>query len=80
MIRVNEAMVVLEGHCPIEEAETLLEAVQSGGAQGIDVSACRSMHTAILQILLAARLPLHGRVEDAYWQEFLEDPAARTSP
>lgn len=71
MMRVDGPVVVLEGHCPIEEAETLLEAVQSGAVRSVDVGGCRSMHTAIVQVLLAAGLPLRGAMEDSYWQEFL---------
>ena len=59
----------------------LPEAVQSGTVRSVDVSGCRSMHTAIAQVQLAAGLPLRSAVEDLYWQEFLSAlPTAEGAP
>ena len=56
MIRVDGAVIRLEGHCPVEEAEQLLEMLQGGVSAALDLSACGSVHTAILQVLLASRM------------------------
>ncbi len=55
MIRVDDGVIRLEGHCPVEDAETLLEALQGGGAPSLDLGGCCSVHTAVLQLLLASR-------------------------
>lgn len=59
MIRLEDAVIHLEGACPVEEAERLLELLQSGTPTGIDMGGCRSVHTAVLQLLLASPLPIH---------------------
>ncbi|MCW2248624.1 hypothetical protein M2352_004284 [Azospirillum fermentarium] len=59
MIRLEGTTIRLEDACPVEEAERLLELLQSGTATGIDLGGCRSVHTAVLQLLLAAPLPIH---------------------
>ncbi len=59
MIRLEGTTIHLEDACPVEEAERLLELLQSGTATGIDLDGCRSVHTAVFQLLLAAPLPIH---------------------
>lgn len=58
MIRIDGTIVHLEGACPVEEAETLLEALQSGGMTGLNLGACQSLHTAVFQLVRACGLPV----------------------
>mgnify|MGYP001809661302 FL=1 len=58
MIRLEGTIIHLEDACPVEEAERLLELLQAGTATGIDLGGCRTVHTAVLQLLLAAPLPI----------------------
>lgn len=58
MIRLDGATIHLEGACPVEEAERLLELLQTGTPTGFDLGGCRSVHTAVLQLLLASPLPI----------------------
>ncbi len=57
--RVDET-VLLEGVCAVEDAELLMQQLQFGG-QTIDWSGCTHLHTACLQVLLTARVKLHGK-------------------
>jgi hypothetical protein len=59
MIRRTGETIWLEGPCPVEDAEALLQAVQEGGAVA-DWSGCTLLHAACLQVLLAALLPVRG--------------------
>jgi hypothetical protein len=58
-IRRAEETVFLEGVCAVEDAEILLEKLQSG-ATAIDWSGCTHLHAACFQLMLAARLPISG--------------------
>lgn len=58
MIRLQDGAIWLEGRCPVEDAEPLLSLLQEGSASALDLGECVSMHTAVLQLLLACPLPL----------------------
>jgi len=47
----------LTGRCGVEDAERLLELLGQG-ARRVDLSGCEHLHTALVQILLAARAGL----------------------
>lgn len=48
-------VAVLEGHCSIEEAETLAEALRGLAQPQVDRAGCAHLHLAVLQTLLALR-------------------------
>lgn len=51
-------MLVLEGECPVEDAETLLQQLQSKPTATVDWTQCNYLHTAVLQVILASgRIP-----------------------
>ena len=52
-IEIAEA-IVFRDECSIQECETLLATLQESPAMPIDLRPCRSMHTALLQVLIAA--------------------------
>ncbi len=54
-ITLSERTASLEGVCPIEEAETLLEWLRNTAEPQVDLAACEHLHAAILQTLLALR-------------------------
>ncbi len=54
-IRRTDDVVRLEAVCPVEDAELLLGHLQEGAAR-IDWSDCTHLHTACLQVILAAGL------------------------
>jgi len=51
----NEQTVSFEDVCTVEDALPLFEFLNTGEAAEIDLSACTYLHTALLQLLLAAR-------------------------
>jgi hypothetical protein len=65
-LRWDGEAILLEGECPADEAEALLELILAHPAAPIDWSRCRSAHTAVVQVLLAAGQPLRGLPEDDF--------------
>ena len=59
MIRRAAEIIHLEEACPVEDAELLLQHIQEGGTV-IDWSACTLLHSACLQVMLAAKIPVRG--------------------
>jgi hypothetical protein len=51
--------VVLDAVCDVEDAEFLLQHIQAG-VTFIEWSGCTHLHTACLQVIMAARLPMRG--------------------
>ena len=56
-ISVGQDCVILEGDVVIEEADTL-HAALAAQLRPVELGSCRSIHTAVLGILLAARPPI----------------------
>ncbi len=60
-VRLSPTRVVeLHGECPSEDAEILLQHLLTHPGTAVDWSACASAHTALIQVLLVARPPMHG--------------------
>lgn len=51
----TEAHARFEDVCTVEDALPLLEFLKGSAAPEVDLSACTYLHTALLQLLLAAR-------------------------
>ena len=67
MVKWEEGTIYLEGRCRIEDAETLLQALQQSTNSIVDIRNAERLHTAVVQVLLAASCPIRGT-----WQhEFL---------
>ena len=62
----NEGVIILAGECPVEDAETLLEYLQAQRDGPVDWSGCTALHTAVLQILMAAKPKLLGECGDGF--------------
>ena len=56
--------IVLEGDCPVEDAETLLNALLSSPGRSLDWRGCQRLNTAVLQVVLASRPSLIGPCGD----------------
>jgi hypothetical protein len=52
-VRCEDALVFLEGRCPPEDAEGLLDLLRADPSRVVDLDGCEDMHTAVLQALLA---------------------------
>lgn len=59
-VRVAGEVILLEGVCGSDEAEPLLRHLQMLPTATIDWRGCDLAHTAVLQIMLAARRPIKG--------------------
>ena len=58
--------IVIEGGSPVEEAEPLLQFLQAMPDACLDWRQCTHIHTAVLQVVLAARPQLIGPCGDAW--------------
>ena len=56
----TQGEIVLEGTCSSEDAEILLQNLIAMPAARVDLRACESAHTAVIQVLLAATPELLG--------------------
>lgn len=71
---LSETAAVLAGICEVAEAETLLAWLQAHPEGPVDVSGCEHAHTAIVQVLIAARpavTGVPGGAEAPAWLEAL---------
>lgn len=59
-IRIEGDMIMLEGRGSVEDAETLLLALQQQPDAAVSVEKVQKVHMAVLQILLALRPPIRG--------------------
>lgn len=68
-VRLDGAVLRLEGSCHLEDAESLTALLQTSGVRVVDLSACQSLHGAVVQALLA----LGPRVAGIPASPFLRD-------
>ena len=57
---VGPSMIALEGDCPIEDAEALLQALLETPDATVDWTACDAAHTAVIQLLMISRATVTG--------------------
>lgn len=56
----DDGVILLEGACPIEDAEALLLSLSTSTDTVVDWRGCEAAHTAVVQVLLAASPRLIG--------------------
>ena len=67
----DNGMLLLEGVCPVEDAEALLQQLQAKPTARVDRTHCSHLHTAVLQVVLASgRIPI-GPCEDPFVSQWL---------
>jgi hypothetical protein len=71
VVRNPDGTVILAGHCPVEDAEPLLQLLQSSPGTRLDWTQCTSLHTAVFQVVLAARPALTGPCGDPFVSQWL---------
>jgi hypothetical protein len=74
----DEGVIVLEAVCGSDEAEALLQYLSAAPGAHVDWRRCTQAHTAIVQILLAARPVLHGPPAGDVLRDHVEPAVART--
>jgi hypothetical protein len=67
----SQGVIVLEGICPSEDAETLLQKLTSTPAARIDLRGCEFAHSAVIQVLMAAKPKLLGPPAGSVLREWL---------
>lgn len=70
-VRVEGQTIHLEGRCRLEEAEQLLALFVQNPDHRVAIGASTSLHTAIVQILLAAKPMVLGRPANSFLSRFL---------
>jgi hypothetical protein len=74
--RGENGTIVLDGVCPVEDAEPLLEMLQAAGpAATVDWRHCTQLHTAVLQVIIAVGPALVGGCGDAWVRQWVEPGA-----
>ena len=63
-VKAVAGTIVLEGDCPVEDAEMLLNALLDSPGHAVDWRGCQRLHTAVLQVVLAGRPSLIGPCGD----------------
>jgi hypothetical protein len=64
--------IELVGECPSEDAEPLLQLLLARPGTTVDWRECRGAHTAVVQVLMAARPKLLGPAADAGLRDWVE--------
>jgi hypothetical protein len=59
-IHMSGTSIELEGSCASEDAEILLQHLLASPTASVDWRACESAHTAVIQVLMAAKPKLLG--------------------
>lgn len=59
-IQSDDSAIVLSGDCPVEDAEPLLALLLDDAGRPVDLEQVTRLHTAVVQVLLAARPRLRG--------------------
>jgi len=65
----EDATIRLEGVCTLEDAETLARRLSETPEASVDWSDCEQAHTAVIQVLLAARPQMIGAPRDNFLRE-----------
>jgi hypothetical protein len=70
-IDLQQNRIALLGDCPIEEAETLLNLLDSSPDMDVDLTHAGHLHAAVFQALLARRLTPIGPAADQFVERWL---------
>ena len=65
-VHVEADRVRLEGDCGLQDAEPLCAALVGHGGRCVDLSGALSLHTAVVQALLALRPKIEGEPADPF--------------
>ncbi|WP_298958360.1 hypothetical protein [uncultured Methylobacterium sp.] len=79
-VRRDTDRVVLDGACPVEDAETLAALLLAEPGLPVDWTACGRLHTAVVQVLLRLAPPLRGPCGDPFVARWLGSLAKQGTP
>ena len=78
--RSDNGTLVVEGVCPVEDAETLLQLLQAAPNAVVDWTQCRQLHTAVLQVIVASGIVPAGPCGDPWVAEWVAPKMAKKAP
>jgi hypothetical protein len=70
--RTDDGMIALEGVCPAQDAETLLQFLSRDRTATVDWRGCDQAHAAVVQVLIAADATLRGPPRGLFLRQFVE--------
>jgi hypothetical protein len=70
-VRLDDDVIRLEGRCHVEDAEPLLLLLQADPGRRLDLSQAESIHSAIVQIMLACSPQLIGDCGDIFVRDWV---------
>jgi hypothetical protein len=68
----RDGLVELVGSCSSDDAEALLQHLSNHPDAPVDWRACESAHTAVVQVLIAARVRPQGPPANSFLAEMVE--------
>ena len=77
-VRLDVTTIHLEGRCDVDDAEPLLRHLQMLHEPAVDLHRCERLHTAVVQVLLAARAKVRGLPADPVLRRLLETHLERS--
>ena len=63
--------IMLAGACAVDDAEPLLQLLRRHPSASVDWSGCEQAHTAVLQVLMAARPKICGPTRSAFLRDWI---------
>ena len=69
--------IELRGSCPVEDAEDLLQHLLTNPTASVDWRSCESAHTAVIQVLLVARVLPLGPPKNAFLRDHVDQQLKR---
>lgn len=78
--RTGEFTILLEGICPIAEAEVLRQLLVSTKTATVDWRACEWAHTAVIQVLLSSKVERLGQPKSAFLGKLFNAQIRVTEP
>jgi hypothetical protein len=69
--RHENGTITLDGDCSVEDAEPLLQMLLETPAARVDWTRCGHLHTAVVQVILAAKPALAGPCGDPWIRQWI---------
>jgi hypothetical protein len=76
----EDGVIVLEGSCPVEDAEPLLQLLQGTPSATCDWTGCDQLHAAVVQILLMAAPVMTGPCRNPWIEQWIGPAIANLRP
>ena len=67
----EQGMIVLAGRCGVEDAAELQRQLLAAPQSTVEWAACESLHSAVIQVLLAARPRMRGAPSNAFLAKYI---------